>query len=98
MTYDEFYYAEPCRVWIYTEADRLRTERMNFETYWQGLYNYRAFQCALNEFGYALGGAKGNKPEGYLDRPIPLTAHEIEEEKQRRKQQTLAWVQKNQGE
>lgn len=97
MTYEQFYYGAPGLVKIFIKADEFRTERMNFEAYWHGLYSYKAFSAVMENFGYQLGGCKGVKPEGYLNYPIPLTEGEVKAEKERKKQDTMAWVMQNQG-
>ena len=70
MTYELFWYGEPNLVKAYREAEELRTDRMNYEKWLQGLYIYHgigALQPILNPL------SKKHKPEEYLKEPIAIT-------------------------
>lgn len=96
VSYDEFWYGDYCRLKYYREAFEMQRERENQRAWLEGLYNYRAYKSVMEMFSYGLAGGKGRKPEGYLDKPFPITEREREAEKQRRIEHTLRWIEKGQ--
>lgn len=96
VTYNEFWYGDFCRLKYYREAYEMQRERDNQRIWLEGLYNYRAFKAVMEMFAYGLAGGKGKKPEGYLDKPFPITEREREAERQRRIEYTRRWVEKGQ--
>lgn len=70
MTYEQFWCGEPWLVKAYREADEMRTDRMNYEKWLQGLYIYQcigALQPILNPF------SKKHKADEYMKEPIIIT-------------------------
>ena len=96
MPSDEYWNGNPRLINAYREAYEIRKSNENQLAWLSGLYNYRAVSSALSQFGYALGGKKGKKPEGYSERPIAITEFEKKMEKQRKIDYTLKWVQRGQ--
>lgn len=94
MTYEQFWYESPTIRRIYHKVYEEKLALRNQELWLQGLYNYRAFDSALQNFGYGLGGGKGKKPQGYLKNPVPLTEIEKKMEKERNIQKTLDFFKK----
>lgn len=94
MSAREYWEGDPQLVLAYKKKHEIQQELDN-QAYWlQGLYNYSALRAALGEFGYSLGGCKGQKPEPYIDHPIPITKHEKEMAKERAIRETIAWMEK----
>ncbi len=70
MSYELFWFGEPKLVKAYRQADEMRTDRMNYEKWLQGLYIYHgigALQPILNPF------SKKRKPEEYPKEPFAIT-------------------------
>ena len=70
MSYDLYWHGEPFLVKAYREADEMRTDRMNYERWLQGLYVYQAIgalQPILNPF------SKKHKADEYIKEPIAIT-------------------------
>lgn len=82
MTYREYWYATPSLVVAYRDAHTLKTRMRNEELWLQGAYVYNAFSSVMDAFAHALGGSKGTKPKGYMDKPINITP-KTQAEKQR---------------
>lgn len=90
VPYHEFWYGDPTQLKHYAKAHELRSEQRNQEMWLQGLYNFRAFKAVIEAFSWSLGGKKGKKPDGYIDKPLRLTEKteaekEAEAEKARQK-------------
>jgi len=81
VPYHEYWYGDPTQLQYYVQAHELRNEQRNQEMWLQGLYNYRAFESVIAMFSWGLGGKKGEKPDGYIDKPIRMT-EKTEAEKQ----------------
>ena len=96
MTYNDFWHGDIRQMRYYRDAWERKRANTNEELWLQGLYNYRAFKAVMEMFSYGLAGGKGKKPEGYCDRPQPITELEKEAEKKRRIEHTLRWVEKGQ--
>ena len=85
MSYQEYWFASPDLVRAYRDAHVYKRKMENERLYLQGLYNYQAFSSVINQFGYAMGGRKGTKPKGYLEKPIDIGLKtESEKEQERR--------------
>lgn len=96
MTPQNFWEDSPYLVINFRKSYELKREERNQMLWLQGLYDYRAFSAAMDEFVYWLNGKKGSPPKGYIKEPMPLTDREKEMEKQRRIKYTLEWVKKGQ--
>lgn len=82
MTYDEFWNKDVTLVKSYRKADRIRRERRNEELWLQGMYIYEAMLDVAPVFRLSMG-TKRVEPLKYRERPYPLTAAALREEKQR---------------
>lgn len=80
MTYEQYWYADPHLVVYYRKAHELAMEERNQQMWLQGLYNYRAFSAVIEMFSYGLGGKKGRKPDGYIDKPFDILKKQKSEE------------------
>ena len=68
MTYDEFYFGTPRLVEIYRDKYNLDRDRMSFDLWLAGYYNFIAVSTALsNAFQ-----DKGKKADEYIKDPIPI--------------------------
>ena len=94
MTYEQFWFDSPTIRHIFDRVYEQKLALKNQDMWLQGLYNYRAFDSALQNFGYGLNGGKGKKPQGYLKNPVPITEIEKELEKQRNIQKTIEFFKK----
>lgn len=72
MTYEQYWNADPYLAVYYRKAHELKVEERNQELWLQGLYNYKAFSAVIDMFAYGLGGKKGRRPKGYIEKPIDL--------------------------
>lgn len=82
VPYKEYWYGDPAQLRYYVRAHELKNEQKNEEIWLQGLYVFKAFDSIISTFSWQLGGRKGKRPEGYIDKPIRLT-EKTEEEKRR---------------
>jgi len=89
MSYDEYWYGSPYLIQVYAKAEEHRQAKLNQDLWLQGLYNYKAFSSVMDAFSWGLNGCKGKKPDGYIEKPLPITKLEQEVEKQERIQHTL---------
>lgn len=93
MSYDLFWYGEPWLVKAYREADDLRIERMNYESWLQGLYIYHSIG-ALSPILNSM--SKKKKPDEYLKEPIIITerarAKKEREEGEKTANFLIAWA------
>ena len=100
VPYDEYWYGDYTRLKFYYKAWELKTTREvemnNQSAYLAGLYNYNAFSSVMAAFGWALGGKKGSKPDGYMQHPIAITENEKRAEQERNAQRTIEWFMKGQ--
>lgn len=90
---EEYWRGDPTRLQHYAKAHELRNEQRNQEMWLQGLYDYRAFEAVISAFSWGLGGKKGTKPDGYIDKPIritPLTEQEEAERAEKARQKIIA--------
>ena len=88
MTYKQYWYGDPYLVRVYRRVHDLKRQEKNQILWLQGLYNYHAFATAINNFGAALSGKKGNSE--YLKEPLDIfpktnTDKEIQAIKERQK-------------
>lgn len=96
MSADEYWNGNPYLIRAYREAQEIKKSQDNQLAWLQGLYNYKALTSALAAFGWAMGGRKGKKPDGYSPYPTAITDAEKEAEKQRKIEYTLRWVERGQ--
>lgn len=83
MTYEQYWFQDPRLINAYIRAEEIRTMRKNRDLWLQGLYVHIAIGDLvpiLNPF------SKEHRAKKYLDKPIPLTEKEQEEEEQRKLQ------------
>lgn len=76
MTYEQYWYDDPLLINSYIKAEEMRMIRKNQELWLQGLYVHIAIGDlvpVLNPF------SKDHKAKKYLNKPIPITRKEIEE-------------------
>jgi hypothetical protein len=79
---DEYWHGDYTNLQHYVRAHELQNEQRNQEMWLQGLYTFRAVKAVIEAFSWGLGGGKGKRPDGYIDRPIRLTPLSEEEKKQ----------------
>ena len=88
MTYDEFYFGTPRLVEIYRDKYNLDRDRMSFDLWLAGYYNFIAVSTALsNAFK-----DKGKKADEYIKDPIhirPKTQKELQAEMERKQQELI---------
>ena len=100
VPYDEYWYGDYTRLKFYYKAWEMKSTREvemnNQSAYLAGLYNYNAFSAVMAAFGWALGGKKGHKPDGYMQHPIAITENEKKAEKERNARKTIEWFMKGQ--
>lgn len=77
MTYEQFWVADPNLVVAYREADKIRRRRKNEELWLEGIYMAHALEATVGNMF-----SKGSKAQ-YPSEPIPITAAEQEERKER---------------
>lgn len=97
MTYNEFWHGDIRALSAYRDAWERKREAKNQELWLQGLYNYRAYKAVMEAFSHGLAGGKGKRPEGYIDKPVPVTERERAAELKRRQEYTLRWVERGQN-
>ena len=93
---EEFWHGDYSRLKNYEDAYQIKTAQENQARYMQGLYNYKAFESVIAMFSYGLGGKKGQKPDGYLTAPIPITEMEKAADKKRKAEKSREWFMKGQ--
>lgn len=77
MTYDQYWNDNPTLVKYYREAQKIKTQQLNHQLWWQGLYFYEAL-CDVSPLFQVF--AKGQrKPLPYPIEPYPLDQKEKEE-------------------
>lgn len=96
-SFEQFWYGDVSDLAMFVDADEYRQMRNNADMYLQGLYVYNAVSAVAGEVMYAVNDKKGQKPKGYLQRPIPITELEHKYDLERRKQETRKWFMKGQG-
>ena len=72
MTYDEYWHKEPNLVIDFRKADKMKLERLNFELWLQGKYNYEALLCVAPVMRATFSN-KPVKPIEYPKEPHPIT-------------------------
>ena len=83
-SYEEFWNGSAWIAQAYREAEIHRQERVNYESWLQGLYVYSGVKSAIDTFAWGFGGKKGVKPPSYPDRRFAFTEREKEADKQQR--------------
>ena len=82
MSYEQFWYGDPCMVKAYRYADKLRRKRKNEELWLSGVYMAEAISATVcNMFSKT-------KYE-YPSEPKPITMDEIEERRERLKREKM---------
>lgn len=94
MSYEQFWDGEADMVISYRKAYELKQQEVNNNAWLQGLYIWKALQCApLFVNGFV---PKGAKIEPYFDKPIDFTPPEKKRkpisEREQRKQQAISHV------
>lgn len=87
MSYDDFWFGSPSMAKHYYNAHQYKIRQRNEEMWLQGVYFYDALMAGLGSFGYSLGGGKGTKPKGYMQKPLDIGEKTEEEKKQRAKEE-----------
>lgn len=77
MTYELFWLGEPSLTLAYRKADRIRTKRMNEESWLGGYYTAEALNATVGNMF-----SKGNKHK-YPSEPLAITLEEQEERRRR---------------
>lgn len=91
MSEKEFWYGDPK---LYQAYQKQYFERLSYESYIQGLYNYIGVSTALSNFARK----KGEKAQSYLDKPINLygepkkTKQQAYLEYEKGRQYQMEWV------
>lgn len=88
MTYEEYWEMDSSLVIAYREAERIRTQRNNFNSWLAGRYIYDALCCASPIF-HDLA-RPGTKAHPYLEKPYEFeTGSASQSENERKKQRGL---------
>lgn len=97
---EEFWRGDYTRLPNYFRAWEIKREReaeeRNFNAYLAGLYNYQAMSSVIGTYMWWKAGKKGKSPDGYLEKPIPITEREKAADLEERKKKTIAWFMKGQ--
>lgn len=80
MTYDQFWRDDPWIAKVYREAQEIRERRENYSAWRNGFYTLSALNASVGN----MFRKKGSKPIKYIDRPIPLTQKEKDEQELQR--------------
>ena len=75
MTYEQYWYGDVWMVEAFREAEKLRQERVNAETWLQGMYVYDAI-ARISPVLHAFA-KKGTKPQPYMSKPYEFGKREI---------------------
>lgn len=70
MTYEQYWHGDVLAIRAYREAERIRQERVNGESWLLGMYVYDAI-CRLSPVLHAFA-KKGTKPIPYLKKPYQM--------------------------
>lgn len=81
MTYEQFWYGDPCIAKAYREADKIQRRRMNEELWLGGIYMAEAIASTVGNMF-----TKGEKHR-YPIEPKPITEDEIRERQEREQRQ-----------
>lgn len=65
MTYEQFWYGDPCLAIPFRKAHELQVEQRNQELWLQGLYFYNAVSVAINN-------AFSKQKQKYINKPLQL--------------------------
>lgn len=88
MTYEQFWEQDVELVKFYREADKIKTDRKNFECWLQGLYVYEAI-CDASPILHAFA-KKGTKAIPYRDQPYDLRSEKKAVKKKEQKRDSKA--------
>ena len=72
MSYEQFWYGDPCMAKAYRDADKLRRKRKNEELWLSGVYMAEAISATV-------GNMFSKSKYEYPSEPKPITMDEIEE-------------------
>jgi hypothetical protein len=87
MTYEDYWRRDPCLVKYYRQAERIRTERVNYEAWLQGAYIYDAL-CFVSPILHAFA-EKGTQPMEYLKKPYAIGKEKAEQERKAQEEERL---------
>lgn len=87
MPYNEFWYGDCSLTKCYREAEKIKRRQKNEELWLQGMYVYEAILDA-SPILHAFAG-KNAKPTPYSEKPYPMTAKEIEQQKKEREEKEM---------
>ena len=79
MTYEQFWYRDPALVISYRKAHELRNQQRNQELWLQGMYVAHALNATVGN----MFAKKSAKRIEYPAEPLPITAKDAEERKER---------------
>jgi len=82
MSYEQFWYGDPCMAKAYRDADRLRRKRKNEELWLSGVYMAEAISATV-------GNMFSKSKYEYPSEPKPITMEEIEERREREKREKM---------
>ena len=88
MTYDQFWYGDPCMAKAYYECQRIKNKRKNEEMWVNGIYTLHALNVALNN-------AFNKHKIQYLAKPLdiyPKTEAEVEAERNEKINKVIRWL------
>ena len=97
---EEFWRGDYTRLKHYIRAFEMKNEReleqRNYELYLAGLYNYNAMSSVVGTYMWWKAGKKGRQPDGYMQKPLPVTEREKQADLEERKRKTIEWFKKGQ--
>lgn len=97
---EEFWRGDYTRLKHYIRAFEMKSEReleqRNYELYLAGLYNYNAMSSVVGTYMWWKAGKKGRQPDGYMQKPLPVTEREKQADLEERKRRTIEWFKKGQ--
>lgn len=80
IDYNTFMKLNPTKLESFVKAEKLKQERVDYEMWLQGQYNYIAFNTVMANFVAGLGGKRGDAE--YIDMPIYKKNQEIAKERE----------------
>lgn len=80
VTCDEFWHGDYTYLHFYESAEKARQKRENYFAWLNGVYTLQALQASVGN----MFKKKGSEPITYPEKPLAMTAEEIEEEKIRK--------------
>ncbi len=89
MSYDEFWRGNPSLVRDYRKAYDIKRHERNNDMWMLGRYFFMALHSSALLVGFPEKNYKPPKDGGYLDRPLPITEKEAEEQERQREQENF---------